>query len=131
MPALPPIVEMVTFLYSADLERSHRFYAEVLGIEMVLDQGVCRIYRVTGTSYVGLCSHRDPEPAGIIVTLVSDDVDGWYERLVAAGVETDGPPRHNERFDIYQFFATDPDGHTIEFQRFGPEWPGPVGSALE
>ena len=123
----PPVDELITFLYSADLERSHRFYGEVLGLDMVLDQGACRIYRVTGTGYVGLCDHRPPNPPGTIVTLVTADVDGWYQRVTAAGVPTDGPPQHNERFAVYQFFATDPDGHTIEFQRFGPEWPGPVG----
>lgn len=123
---VPPIDEVVTFVYSADLERSHRFYGEVLGLEMVLDQGACRIYRVSPTGYVGVCDHRTPTPGGTIVTLVSSAVDEWYERLVAADVETSGPPSHNERFDVYQFFATDPDGHTLEFQRFGSRWPGPT-----
>ncbi len=45
---MPPIDQQVTFIYSADLERSRRFYAEVLGLEQVLDQGACRIFRVAG-----------------------------------------------------------------------------------
>ncbi len=123
--AQPRIDEFVTFLYVADLEASHRFYHGVLGLDLVLDQGACRIYRITETGYVGVCSHRDPEPRGTIVTIVSDDVDGWFATVAAAGVATDGSPRRNEQFGIYHFFAEDPDGHHIEFQRFGPEWPGP------
>lgn len=30
----------------------------------------------------------------------------------------DGKPRHNERYQIYQFFAKDPEGRNLEFQAF-------------
>jgi len=129
MPSDRPVIdELVTFVYSSDLDRSHRFYRGILGLEMVLDQGACRIYRVSSSGYVGVCNHREPEPAGVVVTIVSEDVDGWHATLTGAGISTDGPPRHNDRFDIYHFFATDPDGHHIEFQRFGSSWPGPEGA---
>jgi hypothetical protein len=33
------------------------------------------------------------------------------------------PPRHNERYEIYNFFAEDPDGNQFEVQRFdNPAW---------
>ena len=47
-----------------------------------------------------------------------NDVDGAYEVLVALGVETEAPPKLNERFGIYHFFARDPDGYRLELQRF-------------
>ena len=50
--------------------------------------------------------------------LVSDDVDGWHARLTAAGAEIDGPPHVLEQFGIYTFFARDPNGYRIEFQKF-------------
>ncbi len=119
LPRVPgPITQFITFIYSSDLERSHRFYAELLGLPMTLDQGACRIYSLTAASAVGVCSHREPEPSGVILTLVTDDVDGWHESLSDKGVVTDGPPRHNDDFGIYHFFATDPDGHKVEVQRF-------------
>jgi len=43
-----------------------------------------------------------------------DDVDGLYNRLVAAGIEPQAPPRDapwGERF----FHVADPDGHEISF----------------
>jgi hypothetical protein len=30
----------------------------------------------------------------------------------------DGPPRVNDRYQIYQFFAKDPEGRQLEFQAF-------------
>ena len=117
--------DQITFIYVADLERSHQFYGGVLGLEQVLDQGGCLIYRVTATSFLGACDLR-PEQVGVrgaLVTFVTDDVDGWHERLVAAGATILNPPQHNERFAIYNFFAEDPDGNRFEVQRFDdPNW---------
>ena len=36
--------QLVTFLYTRDLEQSAVFYGETLGLPLVLDQGACRIY---------------------------------------------------------------------------------------
>ena len=47
--------QQVTFLLVADLATSSRFYGEQLGLEMVLDQGDCRIYRITPTAFIGIC----------------------------------------------------------------------------
>ncbi len=119
--------QAVTFLPVADLERSHAFYAGTLGLELVLDQGACRIYRAAGEAFVGVCRRDGAAPAaGVIVTLVTDDVDGWHDRLTAAGVEVTKPPAHNPEYDIYHCFLLDPDGHVVEIQRFqSPEWPRP------
>ena len=49
----PPLFDQqVVFLPTGDLERADRFYQEVLGLPLVLDQGVCRIYR-TGSQAFG------------------------------------------------------------------------------
>ena len=58
------------------------------------------------------------EGAGIILTLVTQDVDGWYERIKATGWECEHPPSRNESYDIYHFFLRDPDGYRIEIQCF-------------
>lgn len=118
---MPQIEAGITFLKVADLERSHQFYCDDMGLPLTLDQGECRIYHLGGNAYLGICERDTTEPSNVIVTLVTDDVAGWHQRLVAAGVEVDGPPRDNEDFRIHQFFATDPDGHVIEVQRFWDE----------
>jgi catechol 2,3-dioxygenase-like lactoylglutathione lyase family enzyme len=107
----------ITFVYTGDLGRSAAFYGQQLGLELARDQGACLIYRVTSDAYLGVCTHHTPNPGGIILTLVTDDVDGWAARLRAADVEVDGP-HANARFELYHCFVHDPDGHLVEIQRF-------------
>ncbi len=122
--------QQVTFLPVADLERSHGFYAGVLGLELVLDQGTCRIYRAAGDAFLGVCRRDDAAPAdGMILTLVAHDVDGWHEHLSQAGVEVTKPPSYNADYDIYHCFVRDPDGHVVEIQQFrDPGWPAPLAA---
>lgn len=128
MPA--PFDAQITFFRTTDLERTHTFYTEVLELPLVLDQGVCRIYGVHGRAFVGFCENASQPPAdGVILTLVTDDVDGWHTRLLDAGATIETAPRYNERFRIFQLIARDPNGYLLEIQRFEDErWPR-VGSA--
>ena len=116
----------VTFVFAPDLDEAHRFYHDVVGLELALDQGPCRIYRVASGAYLGVCTHDEHAPTdGVILTLITDDVDATWARFDGQGVDTDGPPRTNDRFGIYHFFARDPAGWRIEVQRFvDPPLPG-------
>ena len=120
--------QQVTFLYARDLEASSGFYGTTLGLTQVLDQGACRIFQVSRDGFVGVCQCRDdaaPARDGVIVTLVAEDVDGWYEKLISAGLPIEAPPALNPDFNIYHFFLRDPDGYLLEIQRFcDPAWPG-------
>ena len=132
MSEAPLFDQQVTFLYTRDLKASAAFYGETLGLPLALDQGACQIFRVSPDSFIGICEcnpERPSNPDGIIVTLVSSDVDGWYNRLNAKGVTFDGPPSENPKFNIYHCFLRDPDGYQIEIQHFRDEnWPKPTGS---
>lgn len=111
---------LVCFLGSSDLDRTHQFYAGLLGLPLDRDQGSCRIYRVASGGMIGFCRHLNvnPAPRSPIITLVSDQVDEVYQRLLAAGVSVEHPPAVNPRFNIYHFFVNDPDGYSVEVQRF-------------
>ena len=101
-----------------DLAQTSQFY-QALGLEIARDQGSCVIFRVAAGGFLGFCQHDEtPKHPGLILTFVLDDVDGAYETLVELGVETEAPPKLNERFGIYHFFARDPDGYRLELQRF-------------
>ncbi len=121
---MPAPDTLITFLPVNDLNVTHEFYHGVLELPLVLDQGACRIYRVSAGGCVGFCRRDDVTVAdGVIVTLVTAEVDRWYRRLVALGVETDGPPRDNPDYKIYHFYTRDPDGWAVEVQRFHePDW---------
>ncbi len=115
----------ITFVPTTDLTTCAHFYETIMVLPMVLDQGTCRIYQVTEQSYLGFCQSDDPLPWDdrVILTLVSDDVDGWYARLNTQGVTTDGPPREHQQHRIYHFFARDANGYRLEFQRFLDPFP--------
>lgn len=119
--AMLPLDAHITFLRVADIDRSHGFYAEGLGLPLVLDQGGCRIYRLNEGAYLGLCERDQPGSSGVVVTIVTGKVDAWYNRFAAAGAEIEGQPQDNPDYRIYHFFARDPDGHLLEVQRFWDE----------
>lgn len=121
MPDLP-VHQQITFLYTNNLELSARFYADTLSLKLWRDQGTCRIYHVCAGAYVGICqradAYPDPTRCDVIFTLVTPDVDGWYERLRACGVAFEKPPQTNPHYNIYHCFLRDPNGYLIEIQRF-------------
>jgi catechol 2,3-dioxygenase-like lactoylglutathione lyase family enzyme len=112
--------QQITFLYTADLAASARFYEETLGLPLALDQGDCRIYQVSRDGLLGFCQRASApqQPAGIIVTLVTQDVDGWHARLAQQGVVFEHPPALNPKYNIYHCFLRDPNGYLLEIQRF-------------
>lgn len=116
---MPPDA-LIAFYPCFDLSATHDFYARDLGLELARDQGSCRIYRVSRGGYLGFCQHdtRLAQHPGLILTLVTDDVEGFYRRLKRVGAETEAPPRTHPRFGIHHFFARDPDGYRVEVQRF-------------
>ncbi len=115
-----PFAQQVTFLYTKDLTTSAHFYGDLLGLPLVLDQGSCRIYRVSDDGFLGLCERADvpAEPTGVIVTLVTQDVDGWHARLQALGVAIEKAPTLNSTYNIYHCFLRDPNGYLLEIQTF-------------
>ena len=121
----PSVDQQITFIYTPDLQQSAKFYEKVLGLDLVLDQGSCRIYGITSSAYLGICFKEgvEREPNGIIITLVSSDVDGWYKFLKEKGIEFEKPPEFNPKYKIYHCFLKDPNGYLIEIQSFeDPRW---------
>ncbi len=119
-----PVDAQIVFFPTDNLDRTTAFYQEMLGLPLVLDQGVCRIFRATAGAFIGFCQKAaaptDPEA---IITLVTQDVDGWVNALREKGVEVERGPVFNAKFDIYHAFLRDPNGYLVEIQRFDdPRW---------
>lgn len=124
----PTADAQITFLPASDLTASKAFYGGILGLDLVVDQGTCLIFRVTDEAFLGVCEHLEPiEGRSVIVTIVAEDVDGFCAMVIANGGAVETGPEHNERFGIYHAFFRDPDGHHIEVQRFDdPRWSEPA-----
>ena len=120
----PPITQQVTFLHTANLAETAVFYQTILGLKLVLDQGKCQIFQVNGGAFIGFCEHfAGANPDGVILTLVSEQVDAWYDYLAAQNAPIEKPPTHNETFNIYHLFLRDPNGYLVEIQQFlDPAW---------
>lgn len=127
---MPPKLfdQFVSFIYCKDLDKTCSFYEKVIGLKLVLDQGSCRIYRVAPNSFLGICTRMDPpkDRSGVILTFVTNDVDGWYEYLKQFDFQFEKTPQYYEKFNIYHLFVRDPEGYLIEIQQFmDEEWPEP------
>jgi catechol 2,3-dioxygenase-like lactoylglutathione lyase family enzyme len=109
----------------SDLERSERFYVDVLGLEVLNrietpDVRETFLGSSTGGSQLALAQHRADE--GPVETgggmwkvyLDTDDAQSLYDRALVAGAEGVAPPRHLERFRVTIAFLRDPDGHLLE-----------------
>jgi catechol 2,3-dioxygenase-like lactoylglutathione lyase family enzyme len=115
----------LVFFRTADRERVIEFYTDRLGFDEWLEQeGGCTILQ-RANLLVGFCDADAAESEGIVTVAVENRaaVDALYEDLAdVARAE----PAENEAFDIYQFFAEDPDGRAVEVQTFLHPTP-PVG----
>jgi len=92
----------------------------------VLDQGGCRIFRAAHGAFVGVCLREGAVPAqGVILTLVTEDVEDWHRRLADAGIPFEKEPAFNPDYNITHCFLRDPSGCLVEIQRFeDPRWTG-------
>lgn len=116
----PKIDQSVVFTYTDDLEAGSRFFREVMELDFVVDQGPCHIFRLSETSFLGVCNlpDRPTNKAGVTITIVSSDVDGWHDFLVARGVEYVKEPSHSPKFNVYSSLFISPHGYRIEIQNF-------------
>ncbi|WP_265111475.1 VOC family protein [Halosolutus halophilus] len=91
------------------------FYRD-LGATVWREQPDCTILEA-GTFRVGFCDRETADTEGIVTFVFGDrdGVDDAYERLADRAAEE---PRFNQKYGIYQFFAADPEGRTVEFQTF-------------
>jgi predicted enzyme related to lactoylglutathione lyase len=113
----------ITFLYFKELAGPAHFFEEVLGLQKVDDQGFARIYRISGGAFIGIVDEAQgycdaPAAKNVLITLVTDDVHQWYERLQAAGIAIDAAPAIHEKANVEGFFFEGPGGYAFEIQKF-------------
>jgi lactoylglutathione lyase len=120
---LYPIDGLITFLYYKDLDKVAKFYEEVIGLKMVLDQGIARIFQVVEHAYIGVVDetrgyHHANAIKPVEITILVPDVDAWYRRIRALGVETIDEPHDIPGVNVRAFLLQDPEGYVIEIQKF-------------
>jgi catechol 2,3-dioxygenase-like lactoylglutathione lyase family enzyme len=115
----------VVWFYYKDMEGLQRFYEDVLGLEMIVDQGWAKIYPIGPTGYFGLVDeqrgmHNFTEDKAVTLSLFTADIDGWYETL-SNDDRIEMRSQKIESADEYRaFIAYDPEGYFIEWDVFNP-----------
>ena len=113
------------FFYYRDLDRATAFYQQTLGMELVADYQMARIFRMTEDSYLILVDatkgmHSADEPKSVAVALITDQLEGWHGYLATKGISPRSPflPKPGRAHD--GFVIQDPEGYLLEFERFNP-----------
>ena len=111
----------ITFFYYRDLPAAMRFYEDVLGLPLAIDQGWCKIYRICTGAHVGLVDEARGmnkwaavKPVQLCINV--PDVDGWYGYARAAGLANLSDLFVNDELGIRAFVFRDPEGYQIEIQ---------------
>lgn len=116
-----PVILTITFFYYRDLAAAQRFYEEVMGFTLAIDQGWSKIMAIGGGAHVGLVDesrgmHRaDPvKPVQLCIRVA--DVDGWYAWAKSRGVANLSKLFESDTLGIRAFVFDDPEGYQIEVQ---------------
>ncbi|MEM8790858.1 MAG: VOC family protein [Pseudomonadota bacterium] len=120
----PPGTEVqktITFFYYRDLPAVMRFYEDVMGLSLAIDQGWCKIYHIGGDAHVGLVDeahgmHKGSEGRAVQLCIRVADVDAWYAYATEQGVANLSELFVNDQIGIRAFVFDDPEGYQIEIQ---------------
>ncbi|MBT8221383.1 MAG: VOC family protein [Bacteroidia bacterium] len=115
----------ITWLYYKDILGMQNFVEDVMGLEMVADQGWTKIYKVSDTGFLGLVDerrgmHKFTEDKAVTVSFILEDLDGWFDYVqkhqpfeLRSDQINAGPE------DKYRaFVGYDPEGYYLEFDKF-------------
>ncbi len=109
----------IVFYKTKKFSQIRDFYENTIGLKIWLEQKECIIYRY-GNFLLGFCN-RDQVDTDSMITFFFESrtlVDEFYQKLKHLATAV---PKYNPNYDIYQFFAKDPEGRTLEFQYFENE----------
>lgn len=111
----------VTFFYYRDLPAAIRFYEDVMGFRLAIDQGWSKIYRIAGQAHLGLVDeargmHRSAPEKPVQLCIRVPDVDAWHRYARAQGVAALSKLFVNDALGIRAFVFEDPEGYQIEVQ---------------
>jgi len=124
-PAPTEGIALTYFIVSRDVERSRRFYTEVLGGEAVLEGELSIVALANGWITIGAGGGPTDDKPAVMLEPPSDpnrvsgflnirvaDIAAVYEQLRGRGAEFLTPPI--DRGSEIRCYLRDPDGHLIE-----------------
>jgi len=123
---VPPglgFIGTVVWFYYKDMEGVQQFYEQVMGFDLLVDQGWTKIYRIGPSGFFGIVDekrgmHHYTEQKAVTLSLFTDDIDGWYDYMS----HRDGVAMRSKKIEVEDeyraFIAYDPEGDYIEWDIF-------------
>jgi len=114
----------LTLFYYDDLERAFNFYNDIIGFEFVADFGYVKLFKVIEGALLGLVdgqlgSHRTSSSKPVRLVVMVKDIDAWFSRVKAGGVETlEAEPFTGVKMKLKGFTFHDPEGYTVEICQY-------------
>ena len=124
-PAPADGIVLTHFIVSDDVERSRRFYTEVLGGTLAFSRGVTNVRLANSWIVINagggptddkpevtLETPRDPNRVSSFLNIRVKDIEAVYAEWSAKGAQFLTPPKQHQ-YEI-RCYIRDPDGHLIE-----------------
>ena len=114
----------LTLFYYDDLEKAFSFYNDVIGFDFVADFGYVKIFKVIEGALLGLVdgqlgSHRTSPSKPVRLVVMVKDIDVWFRKLKAGGVETfEDEPFTGKKMKLKGFTFKDTEGYTVEMCQY-------------
>lgn len=111
----------ITFFYYRNLPAAMRFYEDILGLTLAIDQGWCKIYQICAGAHVGLVDETKGmnkwaavKPVQLCIRVPV--VDDWFAYAQQKRLDNLSRLFVNDDLGIRAFVFTDPEGYQIEMQ---------------
>ena len=110
-------------LTTRDMERSKRFYRDVLGLPLLFETGGMMFFDLQGTRLLIGTENAGHSPGGSVLYFDAPDIDRLAPALEEKGVEFLGPAQVVQRTDTHELKIRaflDPDGNPLELMGMVP-----------
>lgn len=107
----------IVFMKTLTLENTVKFYTKEIGAKIWVNQEDCIILKHNNFLF-GFCQREGSLNSGWLITFfyqTKEEVDSIYEKLKEFAKSE---PTVNLQYNIYHFFAKDPENRNLEFQTF-------------
>lgn len=113
----------VLWLYYQDVPAIEDFWEELLGVDLMVDQGWAKVYQASATGFIGPVDgsrglHSATEEKAVTVSFFTDDVEAWLDRARTLQLELRTPELTDESGRVSVFVGYDPEGHFLEWDTF-------------
>ncbi|MBC5824367.1 MAG: VOC family protein [Candidatus Eremiobacteraeota bacterium] len=108
------VIRIVTNIATKHVEKAQAFYADVLGLRLVMDHGWILTFASEGSAapQISIASEGGSGTPVPDLSIEVDDLQGVYDRVMAGGFAVEYGPA-NEPWGVRRFYVRDPFGRLL------------------